>query len=323
MLKDLKVVFMGTPELSVPVLINLIKETNVLAVVCQPDKVVGRKKEIVYPRTKEIAIENNIPVIQPIKIRNEFQEILNYNPDIIITCAYGQIIPKEILDFPKYGCLNVHASLLPKLRGGAPIHHAILDGYLKTGITIMYMDVGMDTGDIITQEELVIEDSDSYQSLHDKLSIMGSKLLIETLPSIINGTNKRRKQEESEVSYGYNIKREEEIIDFNKPMQEVYNHIRGLNPHPGSYFLLNNKTIKVYESKKIDDLSYSDKINGEIVKVDKKGIYIKVLDGLIELLEIQIEGKKKMLVSDFLNGNQKSLVGLVANEGVKNEKEGI
>ena len=323
MLKDLKVIFMGTPEFSVPILTSLIKETNVLAVVCQPDKIVGRKKEIVYPRIKEVALENKIPVIQPVKIRNEYQEILNYNPDIIITCAYGQIIPKVILDFPKFGCLNVHASLLPKLRGGAPIHHAILDGYLKTGITIMYMDVGMDTGDIISQEELVIEENDTYQSLHDKLSIMGSDLLLKTLPSIVNKTNSRRKQEESEVTYGYNIKREEEIIDFHKTKQEVYNHIRGLNPHPGSYFLLNKKIVKVYKAEKIDDINYLDKINGEIVKIDKEGIYIKVQDGLIKLLEIQIEGKKRMLVSNFLNGNQKDLVGLIANEGEKNEKERI
>ena len=200
MLKDLKVVFMGTPEFSVPILNSLIEICNVIGIVTQPDKVVGRKHEIKFSPIKEIGLKNNIKVFQPIKIRDEYDEILRLNPDIIITCAYGQIIPKAILDYPKYGCINVHASLLPKLRGGAPIHHAIIDGYNETGITIMYMDVGMDSGDIITQAKTKIEDSDTLESLHDRLSIMGSKLLIETLPSIINGTNNRIKQDLNEVT---------------------------------------------------------------------------------------------------------------------------
>lgn len=293
MLKEIKVVFMGTPEFSVNILKSLIENTSVIGVVTQPDKLVGRKKELVYPRIKEVALENNILVFQPRNIKEEYQSILDLNPDMIITCAYGQIIPKEILDYPKYGCINVHASLLPKLRGGAPIHHAIIDGYKETGITIMYMDTHMDSGDIISQEKIEILETDTYQTLHDKLSILGSSLLIKTLPSILNNTNQRIKQDINEVTFGYNITRDEELIDFKKTMDEVYNKIRGLTETPGSYFYLNNKIVKVYESFKVSDSSYQDKQLGEIVKVDKKGIYIKVKDGLIKITEIMMEGKKE------------------------------
>ncbi len=316
MLKDLKVVFMGTPEFSVKILEMLIKNTKVIGVVSQPDKVVGRKKEITYPRIKEVALNNNIKVFQPNNIKEDYDDILKLNPDIIITCAYGQIIPKAILDYPKYGCINVHASLLPKLRGGAPIHHAILNGDSITGITIMYMDQGMDSGDIIDSESIVIKDDDTYLTLHDKLSELGSSLLLKTLPSIIKGENKRIKQNPLEVTYGYNITREEELIDFNKSSREIYNQIRGLNPFPGSYFLLDNKTVKVYGAEIINDNTFKDKTNGEIVKVDKKAFYIKVNDGLIKVTNIKMEGKKRMDVSNFLNGNKEELTGIIVNKGV-------
>ena len=314
MLKDLKVVFMGTPEFSVPILASLIENTKVVGVVTQPDKMVGRGKKVKYPKIKEVALFHNILVLQPNNIKNEYQEILNLEPDIIITCAYGQIIPKVILDYPRYGCINVHASLLPKLRGGAPIHHAIIDGYQETGITIMYMDVGMDSGDIIAYQKIPIELSDTYQTLHDKLSLLGSSLLIETLPSIVSGENQRIKQNQDEVTYGYNIKREEEKLDFNSSMLVVYNKIRGLNPDPGSYFLLNGKTVKVYGASMIDDDTYQEKQNGEIVNVSKEGIYVKVSDGLIKITEIKMEGKKQMTVASFLNGNKENLVGVILNE---------
>ena len=314
MLKDLKVVFMGTPEFSVPILASLIENTKVVGVVTQPDKMVGRGKKVKYPKIKEVALFHNILVLQPNNIKNEYQEILNLEPDIIITCAYGQIIPKVVLDYPRYGCINVHASLLPKLRGGAPIHHAIIDGYQETGITIMYMDVGMDSGDIIAYQKIPIELSDTYQTLHDKLSLLGSSLLIETLPSIVSGENQRIKQNQDEVTYGYNIKREEEKLDFNSSMLVVYNKIRGLNPDPGSYFLLNGKTVKVYGASMIDDDTYQEKQNGEIVNVSKEGIYVKVSDGLIKITEIKMEGKKQMTVASFLNGNKENLVGVILNE---------
>lgn len=312
MLKELKVVFMGTPEFSIPILDELIKNTNVIGVVTQPDKVVGRKKELSFSPIKKLALEHNIKVLQPNKIKEEYDEIIKLNPDMIITCAYGQIIPKILLD--KYTCINVHASLLPKLRGGAPIHHAIIDGYKETGITIMYMDVGMDSGDIITSEKTAITDDDTVETLHDRLSIMGSKLLVKTLPSIINKTNDRIKQDEKEVTFGYNIKREEELINFNKTTREVFNQIRGLNPFPGAYFLLDNKTFKVYKVKISNHDNYQKYKNGEIIKLDKTGLYIKTSDGIINILEIKLEGKKRMLIKDFVNGNHEDFVNKIANE---------
>ena len=320
MLENLRVVFMGTPEFSVPILKELIKITKVIGVVTQPDKEEGRHHKMTFPRIKEVALENNIQVLQPEHIKDDYQSILDLKPDIIITCAYGQILPNAILSFPKYGCINVHASVLPNLRGGAPIHHAILDGYEETGVTIMYMDSGMDTGDIISIKKIKIESDDTYQTLHDKLSLMGAKLLKETLPSIINGTNERIKQDNANASYGFNIKRSEEIIDFNQNITKVYNKIRGLNPDPGSYFLLNDKTVKVYGALKIEDDTYKDRENGEIVKLDKKGIYIKCPDGLIKITELQMAGKKRMDTSSFLNGNKEELVGVVVNKGVEYER---
>ena len=228
-LKDLKVVFMGTPDFCVPILDFIIKTYNCVGVVTQPDKEVGRKREIVFSPIKKKALEHNLKVLQPIKIREEYQGVLDLNPDIIITCAYGQIVPSIILDYPKYGCINVHASLLPELRGGAPIHKAIIYGLEKTGITIMYMDKGMDTGDMISKKEIIIEDSDTAETLHDKLQSISVDLLLETLPSIINGTNKREKQNDEEATYAYNISREEEYVSFNKSSREVFNQIRGLN----------------------------------------------------------------------------------------------
>ena len=251
-MKKIKVVFMGTPEFSVPVLEGLIDNYDVVGVVTQPDKEAGRKKEIKFSPIKEVALKYNIKVFQPEKIRKEYEDILALKPDIIITCAYGQIIPKEILDYPKYGCINVHASLLPKLRGGAPIHHAIIDGYSKTGITIMYMDVNMDTGDIISQEEINIDDNMNVGVLHDKLSIMGKELLLKTLPDIIGGKATPIKQNDDEATYAYNIKREEELLDFNKTAKEVYNQIRGLNPFPGAYAILDGKIIKIYNARITD-----------------------------------------------------------------------
>ncbi|MBQ7140985.1 MAG: methionyl-tRNA formyltransferase [Bacilli bacterium] len=298
-MKDTKIVFMGTPDFSVPVLEGLIENYNVIGVVTQPDKIVGKNKVPTPTKVKECALKHNIIVFQPEKIKSEYNEILSLNPDIIITCAYGQIIPKEILDYPKYGCINVHASLLPKLRGGAPIHHAIIDGYDKTGITIMYMDIGMDTGDIISMEETVISDSDSVGSLHDRLSIMGRNLLLKTLPNILSGNIKRIKQIDSEVTYAWNIKKEEEIIDFNKTSREVFNQIRGLNPFPGAYSMLDNKIMKIYESKIGNN---SPKTPGEIINVYKDGIGVSTIDGEIIITKIKPFGKKLMDVKDYLNG---------------------
>lgn len=308
-MKDKRVVFMGTPEFSVPVLKMLIENTKVVMVVTQPDSYVGRKHELKYSPIKETALKYNIPVFQPEKIRNDYEKILECNPDIIITCAYGQIIPSILLDTPKYHAINVHASLLPKLRGGSPLHRAIMNGYDKTGITIMYMAPGMDDGDIITQSEIKINDTDDVSIIHDKLSLLGRDLLLETLPSIFNGTNKRIKQDESEVTFAYNIKREEEKINFNKPVKEVYNHIRGMYPFPVSYAVLDGQIIKICKSR----IGKNNKgIPGQIINIYKDAIGVSCIDGEIIITKIKPSGKKEMFVSDYLNGKKKEdLLGKV------------
>ena len=308
----MRIVFMGTPDFAVNVLQGLIDQyrEDIVGVVSQPDKLVGRHQVLTNTPVKELALKYDIPVYQPVKIRNEYQEILDLNPDIIITCAYGQIIPKEILDAPRLGCINVHASLLPKLRGGAPIHKAIIDDYKVTGVTIMYMDVKMDNGDMISKVEVPILDSDNLESLHDKLSEAGTKLLLETLPSILDGTNAREVQDENEVTYAYNIKREEEHIDFSKSSREVFNLIRGLCPAPSANALFDGYEMKVYESF-IMDKSYHGQC-GEIVDVIKEGIVVKTGDGCIVLTMIKPFGKKKMDASSYVNGvGAKNLIGKV------------
>ena len=296
----MRVVFMGTPDFAVNVLQGLIDNYDVVGVVSQPDRKVGRHQEVKVTPIKEVALKNNILVLQPVKIREEYQDILDLKPDIIITCAYGQIIPKEILDYPRLGCINVHASLLPKLRGGAPIHKAIIDGYDKTGITIMYMDTKMDNGDIISQREVDILDTDNLESLHDKLSIVGKELLLDTLPSIIDGTNNREKQNEEEVTYAYNITREEEHIDFSLSSLEVFNLIRGLSPVPGANSIIFDQEMKIYESV-ISDKKYNGKC-GEIVDITKEGIVVKTGDGAVILKKVKPFGKKVMDSLSYING---------------------
>jgi len=299
-MKDIRVVFMGTPTFAVPVLENLIKETNVILLVSQPDREKDRKGNVLPTPTKKIALENNIEVFQPTKIKESYEKITSLNPDIIITCAYGQIIPEVILNCPKYGCINVHGSLLPKLRGGAPIHHAIINGDKKTGITIMYMDKLMDSGDIISQKEIPILNEDNLDSVYEKMSQLGANLLIETLPSIIDGTNKRIKQNENEVTFGYNITKEEEKIEFSKKSLDIHNQIRGLSSVPGAYCFIDDKRLKVYASEITN--RKSDKPSGTIINIDKTGIYVNTKDFVVKLTDIKLEGKKRCLVKDFING---------------------
>lgn len=311
LMNKIKVVFMGTPDFAVPVLEGLIENYEVVGVVSQPDKRVGRKQELVNTPIKEVALKHNILVFQPEKIKEDYEDILKLNPDIIVTCAYGQIIPSAILDYPRLGCINVHASLLPKLRGGAPIHKAIIDGYSKTGITIMYMDKKMDNGDIISTSETEILDSDNLESLHDRLSIMGRDLLLQTMPSIINGTNKRIKQNEEEVTYAYNIKREEEHIDLSKTRREVFNQIRGLSPVPGANLLVDGDEFKIYRAE-ISERKFTNKEIGEVTGLYKEGIGVMTLDGEIILTDIKPFGKKRMSASSYINGlRNKSLIGKV------------
>ena len=302
---------MGTPDFSVPILEMLIRETNVILVVTKEDSASGRGNKIQYSPVKKLALENGIEVFQPKKIKENYEYILEMNPDIIITCAYGQIIPKELLFTPKYKAINVHASLLPKLRGGAPLHRCLINGYDKTGITIMYMDVGMDDGDIITQSSIDIDFNDNVGIIHDKLSLLGRDLLLQTLPSIFDGTNNRIKQDINEVTYAPIIKREEEHIDFNKNVIDVYNLIRGLYPFPVAYCKLNDDIIKVCEAK-IGNTNIKGEIGqiGQIVNIYNDGIGIKCLDGELIITKIKPAGKREMSIKDYLNGKDKlSLLG--------------
>jgi methionyl-tRNA formyltransferase len=302
----MKIVFMGTPEFSKPILEALIENYDVELIVTQPDRYLGNK--VIEPVIKKVGIEHNIKVFQPQKIRKEYEEITKLNPDMIITCAYGQIIPKELLESPKYGAINIHASLLPKLRGGAPIHHAIIDGYDKTGITIMYMNDKMDEGDIILQKETQITDEDTTETLHDRLSLIGRDLILEAIPKIVKGV-KRIKQNEEEATYGYNISREDEKINFEKTKRQIFNQIRGLNSYPGAYTTYNNKILKVWKSK--IGLNQTEGQNGKIINLYEDGIGVKCADGEIILTEVQLEGKKRQTAKEFINGHKNELIGSI------------
>lgn len=300
-MKNKNIVFMGTPDFSVPVLKMLIENTNVLLVVTQPDKIVGKDKTVSFNPVKKLALEENIPVFQPIRIRKDFEKLKNLDIDLIVTCAYGQIIPKEVLDMPKYGCINVHASILPKYRGSAPIQWCLFNNDDVTGVTIMYMDEGMDTGDIIKIKEIPILDSDNVGTLHDKLSKLGCDLLFEVLPTIFNKTNDRIKQGNN-YTMAPMIKREDERLDFNEEGKKITGKIKGLNPWPLANIVVNNQEIKVLEAefvqKKVDN-------TGIIKEIDKKNLGITCKDGIIYLKKLKPSGKKIMEINSFLNGIDK------------------
>lgn len=312
-MKNKNIVFMGTPDFSVPVLKMLIENTNVLLVVTQPDKIVGKDKTVSFNPVKKLALEENIPVFQPMRIRKDFEKLKNLDIDLIVTCAYGQIIPKEVLDMPKYGCINVHASILPKYRGSAPIQWCLFNNDDVTGVTIMYMDEGMDTGDIIKIKEIPILDSDNVGTLHDKLSKLGCDLLLEVLPTIFNKTNDRIKQGNN-YTMAPMIKREDERLDFNEEGKKIIGKIKGLNPWPLANIIINNQEIKVLEAefvqKKVDN-------TGIIKEIDKKNLGITCKDGIIYLKKIKPSGKKIMEINSFLNGinKEKYLNMEVNNEG--------
>lgn len=295
---------MGTPDFSVPILRMIHDEGyEILAVVTQPDRPVGRKRVLTPPPVKAEATRLGLPVLQPEKLRDsqELQDIIALNPDLIVTAAYGQILPKSLLDSPPLGCINVHASLLPKYRGGAPIHQAILDGEEKTGVTIMYMAEKLDAGDIISQREILIEDTDNTGTLFDKLSIVGRELLKDTLPQIIDGTNERIEQEHAKATFAHNISREQERIDWSKDARTVFNQIRGLSPWPVAYTTLNGENIKIW-SAKMGNTSTKEQ-PGQVVKIHKESFEIVAGNGeTVEILELQPAGKKRMTAEDYLRG---------------------
>lgn len=299
-----RIIFMGTPDFSVPVLQQILEDGyDVIGVVTQPDRPVGRKRILTPPPVKVEAVNKSIPVYQPEKIREreELDKILALNPDLIITAAFGQILPKELLDAPKHGCINVHASLLPELRGGAPIHYSIIQGNEKTGITIMYMAEKLDAGDILTQVEVPIADTDTVGTLHDKLSKAGSKLLSETLPKLLNGEIEPIKQNDGEATFASNIRREQEKIDWSKTGEEIYNHIRGLNPWPVAYTTVEGSVWKIWWADKVKGLAKESP--GTILKMEADGIIVATgNETAIKITELQPSGKKRMSAAQFLLG---------------------
>lgn len=303
-----RIVFMGTASFSLAVLKMLIEEGyNIVGVVTQPDRYVGRKKVLTMPDVKVEALKYDIPVIQPARIKEDYQEVADLKPDLIITAAYGQIVPQAVLDIPRLGCINVHASLLPLYRGGAPVHQAIIDGQEKTGVTIMYMVKKMDAGDMIAQKETPILEEDTVGILYDRLSDLGAKLLKETLPDILKGINQRIPQDENLVTYAPTLSREDERLDWNMSARQVYNKVRGTNPWPGSYTTYQGKTVKIWAGQvhqcenAMKHHAHQD--NGTIVKIFKDAIGVKVNDGVYLITELQLEGKKRMSVKDYLNGH--------------------
>lgn len=308
-MKDKRVVFMGTPEYSVPVLEMLIKNTTVVGVVTQPDKEVGRKKILTPCPVKKVAALNNIKVLTPYRIKDDYQDIIDLNPDIIITCAYGQIIPEELIYAPLYNTVNVHASLLPKYRGGAPIQRAIMNGESEMGITIMYTDKGMDSGDMIAKTSFAVDINDTYDVISDKMSKLGASFLEEVLPSIFDGTCNRIKQNDVDKTFAPVIKREDEHIDFNNNAIDVHNKIRGLSSIPCAYGVLEDQNIKVFLSS-MDNCNNTTELFGTITRVDKDSIYVACSDKEIRILKLQIPGKKPVLVKEYLNGiNKEELIG--------------
>ncbi|WP_226665770.1 methionyl-tRNA formyltransferase [Metabacillus litoralis] len=297
-----KIVFMGTPDFSVPVLRSLVKEGyNIVGVVTQPDRPKGRKKTLTPPPVKVEAEKHRIPVLQPEKIKNELESVLSLEPDLIITAAFGQLLPKELLEAPKFGCINVHASLLPELRGGAPIHYSIIQGKKKTGITIMYMAEKLDAGDILTQVEVGIEERDTVGSLHDKLSEAGVTLLLETIPNLLDGKITPKKQDDAQATFASNIKREQEKVDWSKTGEEIYNQIRGLNPWPVAFTTYNKQLLKLWWSEKMPSENNSEP--GTVIGIDQDGFVVATGNKTaIKITELQPSGKKKMSGEDFLRG---------------------
>lgn len=298
-----KLIFMGTPQFSVPILTMLQEEgCDILAVVTQPDRPVGRKRVLTPPPVKEEAVRLGLPVIQPEKLKGsaELQQIMDLQPDLIITAAFGQLLPKELLDAPRMGCINVHASLLPKYRGGAPIHQAVMDGEKETGVTIMYMAEKLDAGDIISQVTVPIEEDDHTGSMFDKLSEAGRELLKVTLPSIVAGTNERTVQDEEQVTFAKNISREQERIDWNQSARSIYNQVRGLHPWPVAYTTFGGEQVKIWWGSVEDESSKGTP--GAITELKKDRILVATGDGTFAITELQPSGKKRMDAAGFLNG---------------------
>ena len=310
----MRIVFMGTPEFSVNVLEGLLSLNHeVVLVVTQPDKLVGRKQILEYSPVKKSALLHDLPVFQPVKIKDDYQAVLDAKPDIIITAAFGQFIPKIVLDYPRLGCINVHGSLLPKYRGGSPIQTSIINGEEETGITIMYMASKIDAGNIIAQRAIPILPTDDNGSMFNKLSVLGRDLLLEVLPSIFEETNPSIPQDESKVTYAYNISHEQQFINWNKSADEVVNLVRGLSPNPTALTSIDNTIIKIFKAQKVSDEVMGKP--GEVIKLNKE-LLVCCGSGVVSILELQQAGKNKMDAKSFLNGQKILSIGAVLENNI-------
>lgn len=305
--REKRIVFMGTPDISAKVLNGLIVAGyNIVGVIAQPDRPVGRKKILEPVPTKVVALQHNIPVFQPIKIRNEYDFINDLKPDLILTLAYGQIVPQGLLDIPKFGCLNLHGSLLPKYRGAAPIQYALMNNDKETGMTLMKMVKEMDAGEMYDVEKVGIDKEDNSTSLFNKMGDAALTLILRNLPIVFDGKLKGVPQDENKVTFAPSIKPEEEKLDFYKSKEEIFGKIRALSDHPGAYCLMNGQKLKIYSSKIV-----SNDICGEagtIIKADKNGLFVQTVNGILSLLSLQKEGKNRMDFKSFVNGNA-NLIG--------------
>ena len=301
----MKIIFMGTPDFAVPCLDMLVKEGHeVCLVVTQPDKPKGRGKKMLFPPVKEKAIEYGIEVFQPVKVKEEeaVEKLRSYNADIIVVVAFGQILPESILNMPKYGCVNVHGSLLPKYRGAAPIQWSVINGDTKTGVTTMYMEKGLDTGDMLLKAEFDISDEDTYGTVHDKMCVMGADVLKETLVKIENGTIVREKQDDALSNYAPMISKETGHIDWNKTSFEIINLIRGLDPVTAAWTVYNEEVLKIWKAVKFECDNTTAKC-GEIADITKKGFVVKTGDDFVLVTEIQARGGKRMATDAYMRGH--------------------
>ena len=303
----MRVVFMGTPDFAVGTLKALLQSRHqVVAVVTQPDKPKGRGKAMQFTPVKEVAVRAEIPVLQPKRVREPevVEEIRQFHPDVIVVVAFGQLIPKAILDMPQYGCVNVHASLLPKYRGAAPIQWAVIDGEEKSGVTTMQMDEGLDTGDMLLTEEVVLDPQETGGSLFDKLSEVGAGLLLKTLDELEAGNVHPQKQpSESTTAYAAMLTKKMGEIDWTQSAVQIERLVRGLNPWPSAYTHLGQKTLKIWRAA-VHPSMVQTKEPGTVILMDKKHFGVQTGDGMLEILELQLEGKKRMDADAFLRGYQ-------------------
>lgn len=306
----MKVIFLGTPDFSVPTLKAIIKSHHqLLAVVTQPDKPSGRGERLSYSPVKQVALENNLKVLQYDKIRLQgVDDLKRLAPDIMVTCAFGQILSQEIIDIAPHGIINVHASLLPKYRGAAPIQWSILNGDKETGVTIMQTEAGIDTGDIIAVEKTIISPEETAGELFDRLSFIGAELLVRTLDDIEQGTATFTPQDHSSATHVKMLKKSDGMLNFGNNCETLVNFVRGMNPWPCAFTFLNDKMLKVYKAEKVEDVDDSQYADGQIMFADSKnGLVVKCKNGALRLCVIQIEGKKRMKDTDFVIGQRINL----------------